>query len=204
MTQLGQRRGRGHAKHARVPQVAARDIGLRRSEVGLFDEPEYVVAIGLNVSIARLRALWMNAKSRDAPGLRQLDGRLDRFAKRGNVGDQVVGRQKEHDRIGAVGLADRKCGRRDGGSRVAPLRLEDESERNRDFARFAVLVGSLEEEIPIGHGEDFRDTRQADGAQERLLQQAQAIGEADKRLGMLLARDGPQSGSGAAGQDHGD
>src|SRR5207237_7637967 len=63
-----------------------------------------------------------------------------------------------------------------------------------DLARvhLLVLVLRLEVELAVRDGEDRLDAGQRRAAQERLVQQALAVGEADERLRMQLARDGPE------------
>ena len=202
--QFGERRGRRHAKHARIPQIAACNVGLRRRQVGLLNETAHVVTISLDVSIAGFRALRMNAERGDASGLRQLDRRFHSLTKGRDIGDQVVGGQKQQYRVRTVGLADResRCG--DRGGRIAPLGLQDKTQRNPGFAGFAVFIGRFEKQIPIGHRQNFGHARQTDRAQEGLLQQTQPVRQTDEGLGMLFARHRPQTGAGAAGQNYGD
>ena len=77
--------------------------------------------------------------------------------------------------------------RRDGGRRVSAFRLKNEAQWHGDLAGFAVFVCSFKKQITIGDGEHFDHIRQTFCAQKRLLHQALAIGQTDKRLGVLLA-----------------
>jgi hypothetical protein len=89
----------------------------------------------------------------------------------------------------------------DGGRGAARDRLEQEGGRGAGLVHLAELVARLEEELAVGDGDHLRHAVEVRRAQERLLQQALAIGEADERLGMELARDGPQPRARAAAKD---
>lgn len=196
----------GKAEHARIPEVTPlAAVLLRELEVGFLDKRDHVVAFMLDVAVAGFGVGGTDAEGDQAvvPGnpTRPVNGRDEGRP----VVDQVVGRQDEQLRPGAVVSRHPLRCRGDCRRRVARLRLDhevtDESGRGRVGDGLAGITG-LEQVFPIRHDEDVPNVGEVGATQERLLQQAFSVGQFDEGLGMQPAGDRPQSRAGPPAKDH--
>ena len=91
-----------------------------------------------------------------------------------------------------------------GGGRVAAKGLQQEGGTFGLIGQGQlVLVARQEEVLAVGHRQDLARIGHAARAPVGLHQQAFAVGQLHEGLGVAFTRDGPESGSGAAGQDDG-
>jgi hypothetical protein len=112
--------------------------------------------------------------------------------------DQVVGGKDEQLRVAAVDSA-RAARRTRSRRRCRARRLEDErAARSRSTSRYSSRVLKKSSRLVTVR---TSDAGQARAAQERLLQQALAVGEADEWLGMQLTGDRPKPGARAAAKN---
>jgi hypothetical protein len=201
---LGQHGAGGEAEHPGVPQEAARCHVLARLLEGrLLDEPQHVVAARLDVAVAGLGRVGADAERDEPAACSQRRGLRDRLGKCGLVEDEVVRGQHQQDRVIPVHLGDAQRGTRGRGRGVAPEGLENVGGRNARGVHLAEFVLRLEEKLAIGDGEDLGGARKHRPAQERLVEKALPVGQADERLGVQLARNRPKAGAGAAAEDGG-
>ena len=207
----------GKAEHARVPQVVAGGqqlFGLLAG--GLLDEANHVAAAagllthardrlaGLDVAVTRFRGRGLDAEGDQIPLGGQCGRLADGGAEQGLVTDQVVGRHHQHQGIGAVAVGHLQGRQGNGGGRVAAERLQQEGGTLGLIGQGQlVLVARQEEVLAVGHRQDLARIGHAARAPVGLHQQAFAVGQLHEGLGVPFTRDGPESGSGAAGQDDG-
>ena len=123
------------------------------------------------------------------------------LAKRGAVGDDMVGRHHQQHRVGAI----RRCrqgGQREGGCGIAANRFQDHRAR---LAHQSQLFRDDKAVLLVAHHHRCRQIEPDDalGAAHRGLQQRIVANQRQQLLGILLARQGPQAGTGATGQDNG-
>ena len=202
--------GAHHEKTA-VPQVFARgDVLLGKCETGLFDEGHQLERVvvpasaGTDIAVARLGARRDDPKGDDGtvPGRLQSGG--DRRVEGLAVGDDVIRRHHEEDRIAAVPCGELR-GQRKCGSGVASDRLEDDA--GTIVTRRAQLLRDHETVRAIANDDGRRDTLstcvEAVEAADGFLQHGVQAGERKELFGLVFAGERPQTGAGAAGQDDG-
>ena len=119
--------------------------------------------------------------------------------QRGGIGDHVVRGQHPQHRIRVV-FGDQQGGGGDRRGAVAADRLQHDA-GIRD-ARGAELFGDQEPVLLVAHDDGRREAIAA-GPLRRLLQQRAVGHQRPELLGKALARDRPQPGAGAAGEDDG-
>ncbi len=194
-------------EHAAVPVVAAFvQEGLGGGGVRLLDEARHLVAVAAvgdlfaaaDVAVAGFRGLRHDAEGGQGALRHQADGALDRVAEGGAVLDDVVGRQHQHDRfrVDRLQVVGRRGHRRGG---VAADRLEQDAERRH--ADLAQLFGHHEAVIIAAHDQRRHHSRPAGHPQRSFLQHGPVRHQGQQLLGQHGARERPQAGTGAAGED---
>ena len=154
----------------------------------------------LDISVAGLRRGRAHAECHDAPGVCRHRCRCEAAAKQCGIDDHMVGGQHPQDRVRVV-FRDQNRRRRDRRRAVASNRLQHDA--GIPDAHGAELFGDQEPVLLVAH--DYRRGEAvAMCPQRRLLQQGAVGHEWPELLGEALARDRPQPGAGAAGQDDGD
>ena len=152
-----------------------------------------------DVAIAALGPLRINAEGDEHARASGNFGALDRSAEGIGVGDRVIRRHHQHQRIGlAFGDAQRGNARRR--RRVAADRLEQQGFRSR--GDLAQLLGDDEAVLLIGNDQRRGEAGLAGDPQHRLLQQAGIAEERQQLLRIKRARHWPEAGARAPGQDH--
>ena len=199
----------GNEEDAAVPvMVARRDIGLGARAVGFFDERRDLEAAGRagnraaapDIAVARFRPLRINAEGDEPPLARRFRRTADRGAERGHVGDRVVRRHDEQQRI-LLALEQQQRGDRDRGRGIAAHRLEHDGAR-RDRGQ-AELLGDHEAVLVVRDDEGGCEDAFVGDAKRRLLEQAALRHERQELLRVKRPRHRPKPGPRAAGQDHG-
>ena len=203
------RRGAEH-EHTAVPVVVAGiQIALGGCCVGLFDEAIHRAdsgsgslqrRAGLDVAVAGFRPSRGDAKGNQPPCCGVGRRLPHRCAEAFDIGDDVICRQDQQDRISAftLGVQRRHRDRRRG---VAPDRLQDD--RPRLDADRAQLLGNHESMLLIAHHQRRDDFAQTGDSQDGVLQQGVLVRQRQKLLGIGFTRQRPQPGTAAAGQDDG-
>jgi len=105
--------------------------------------------------------------------------------------------------VWAMSIFQLDCRGRYGRRGVPAERLKDEALGDIGVAGLPVFVLSLEEQFLIGNRHDLYDTREGGGSYEGFVKQVLAIRQWHERLGMRLARYGPEPTANAAGHDYG-
>jgi hypothetical protein len=208
--ELGQIARGAEQEHAAVPQVlAAGEVLGGALRVRLFDESPHAAHraggerfTGANVAVGGFRARRLHAESDQLPAARGGQTLLDGASKRWRVRNHVVRRQ--HQQHGIVIAAREAAQRRQRHRRcgVAPGRLEQDL--GVVYTGSAQLLGHQETVFLVAHHQRRRQLAKALEAQHGLLQQAVLAGQWQELLRVQLARQRPQAGAGAAGQDDGD
>ena len=153
-----------------------------------------------DVAEAGLRPVRADAERGQPAVLRQWQRLCHRSGEGGGVGDQVVGRQHQQQRIGIV-LQCLQRTQRDCRRGVAGQWFQHD--RGAFDARFQQLVGGEEAVILAGHHERRGHFRQRAGACNGLLEQRALAGQFEKLLGQVPARHRPQPGAAAAAENEG-
>lgn len=164
------------------------------------------LALRQRLAAAEVAVAGLGAVGHDAEGhQRTLGCRLgadrDRMLESDLFGDDVVGRHHQQDRIALLHRNQRGQSERRRG--VASHRLEYDLWRT--YADLAELFGDDEAILLVGDDQRTRVDLAAGEvlqAQRGLLQQRALAGKGEELLGIALARRRPQSGAGAAGEDH--
>ncbi len=135
-----------------------------------------------------------NAEGDEPVGLRQPCRFGDRGVEGGDVGDDMVARHHEQQRVG-VGL---RHGERDRRGGVARHRFDEQARLARAhlFAHHADMRLAAEDE----RGQEIFASR---GPRDGLLEEAVGAGQRQELFGARAPRFGPQPGTGAAAQDNG-
>jgi hypothetical protein len=168
---------------AAVPkEIAGRDIALGGGSVGLFDKPRDLEhtpiqpgggagerLAALDIAVAGLGPLRMDAESHETSRPRGDGGALDRGLECGHILDRVVGRHHQHQRL-RIGLDEKQRGDRRGRRGVAADRLQQQCLRRRlDTAQ---LLGDDKAVLLVGDHQRVGKAGRARHPQRRLLQQA--------------------------------
>ena len=134
------------------------------------------------------------------PELRRCARRAQRLAKAFRLLDQMIGRQHQQQRFGipARGIQCRDGHRR---RRVAAGGLQQDA--GRFAADLAQLFGHQEAVLLVAHDQRRGQLRHAHQSEQGVLQQGVLGTQGQALLGQLLARQGPEPGARASGQDHG-
>ena len=120
--------------------------------------------------------------------LRRRRGARDGGLEGGGIGDRVIGRHHEHQRIGLV-RSERQRGDAAGRRGVAPHRLEDD--RRGRHAGETKLLGDDEAVLVVGDDKRRRKLRRSATRSTGLLQQRALAEERQELLGILRARHRP-------------
>ena len=199
-----------HHEDAAVPVVlAAGDVALGGGAVGLLDE--FLQRAGAlacfergpraDVAVAGLGVVGDDAEGDERTLRRGLGADRNRLLKGREVGDDVIGRHHQQDRIALLRRGQRGEGERRRG--VAPHRFEHDLRRSH--TDLAQLLGDDEAVFLVGdHQRPWihvhrRKALEAGGG---FLQQGVVAGERQQLLGIALARGRPQTRAGAAGENH--
>ena len=177
----------------------------RRRGDRLLDEPRdregarCVVERGADgdVAVAGLGRGRAHAERHDVAGARGLRGGGEVRVQHVGVGDHVIGGEQPQHGVGIV-LGDQDRGGGDGGGGVAANRLQQDA--RGDDAGGAELLGDQETVLLVAH-DDRRGEAVAAGAERGFLEQGVLGDQRPELLGEALARDRPEAGAGAAGED---
>ena len=199
-------RGQQHAgageEDAGVPQhVALQQQRLCRSGRGLFDEAGHAVAavgaVGalLDVAVGAARKTGHHAVGDDGAGQCGGHALADGLGKRCGVGNVVVGRAEQQQRVLPV-LAGQQGGQRHGRGRVAPGGLQQHLAAGVAAAQ---RIGH-QKAVVLGRHTHHRLATPGQAAK-RELQQALVAHQGHELLGKALAAQRPQAGAGATAED---
>ncbi len=195
---------------ARVPQhLALQQQRLGGVGLGLFDEAGHrAAAIGprrtlLDVAIGGAGEAGQHAEGDDGARFGGAHALPHHGGKGGGVGDVVVGRAEQQQRVGRIGCAragtDMQGGQRHGGGGVAASGFEQQLAAQ---ACGLQVVGHQKAVVFGGHAQQRRLGKgQALG---REPQQALVADERHELLGVALAAERPQARARAAAEDDGD
>jgi hypothetical protein len=143
----------------------------------------------------------MQADGGEIPVIGQLSGNGDQLAPRLAVFHHVVGRQHQQHRLRVL-AQQLRGGQRDGGSRVAPGRLDQHLYRFRELLLVKAVADRVAQALVgdnaqrAGTGGDKRE-RAADGLQDERLRAE----DGEKLLRVQLAGQRPKPHARAAGED---
>ncbi len=205
---LGKQERRREEEDAAVPDIVARvEIGPGPGAVGLLDEARDVVATlaaGHGIAAADIAIAGLGPVRRDAEGdepaaPRRGGGMIDGGDEGGGVGDGVIGRHHQDQRV-VRGRDQPERGHGDRRRGVAPHGFEHD--RGRRDAGDAKLLGDDEAMLVVGDDDGRREARGVADPQSRLLQQRVRGHERQKLLRVMRARHWPQPRPRASRQDH--
>ena len=185
---------------AAVPAVApVGQEGLRGREVGLFDEALDAIAAFERFAALDVAVAGFGRRRRDPEGDEPVLGgepgsRGGGGAKSGHVGDVVIARADQHDRVGrqpARGERNRRGG-------VLGFGLDDDGRA----WRFSGLLLDMFEVRGSGDDHRSRELLGIAAAGERRLEHRLLTDQRQERLGLGLATARPQPRAAAAAKDH--
>ena len=154
-----------------------------------------------DVAVAGLRRGRAHAEGDDTAGARRLARRWRGCACSAAVSAITWSAASSHSTASGSSSATSTRGGGDGGRAVAADRLQQDARRGD--AGGAQLLGDQEAVLLVAH-DDRRGEAVAAGAQRGLLQQRVVGDQRPELLGEALARDRPEPGAGATGEDDGD
>ncbi len=152
-----------------------------------------------DVAVAGVRPRGHDAEQHELAGCRHAGGALQAVGERGGILHDVIGRHHGDDRLGRV-LHGGKGGDGHRCRGVAGHRLEDD--RLGLDGGAGELLAHEETVVVVTDDDRRRKAGIVDAAQRGREQTALAVEEADELLGVHRARQRPQAGAGAAGENH--
>ncbi len=195
---------RREQEHAAVPvAIAGVDKTLRSRRVGFFNElcnriHGRLARATADVTIARLGTGRHHAESDQLALLSGRHRACDRRNEGARIADHMIGRQHQQQRVVASGERRERNGRR---GVAADGFQHDCLRRHVDLAQ---LLGDREAMRLVADHDRRLKFGEPDHAQCRLLQHRARTRQRQELLGVQLARQRPEAGSGAAGEDYGD